>query len=147
MGISVLGFFSLLLALVEVSALQVGLLLAAMFGMHKYFRDKLPETRYLEFDFDSFDKKAFHDLTIRLAIIFCSSTIVIHMLFYIFINRNRYHFLYGTVLLILESAAIAVGLLLLLKLDWLRLAILTGLSAILYLLLKWILVGQLLYGI
>ena len=146
MGFSIWAFFSLLLALIETAALQVALAIGLMYGLHTYYRDKLTETRYGDFDFDTFEKAAFQQLVAKLAALFLSATIFFHMLYYLLIGRTRHHAIFSTTLFVLETAAIAAGLFFMFRLDRFRLAVLTLGCAIGYILLRAVVIGDLLWG-
>ena len=146
MGFSIWAFFSLLLALIETAALQVALAIGLMYGLHTYYRDKLTETRYGDFDFDTFDKGAFQQLVAKLAALFLSATILFHMLYYLLIGRTRHQIIFSITLFVLETAAIAGGLFFLFRLDRFRLVVLTVGCAIGYILLRLVVIGVLLWG-
>jgi hypothetical protein len=146
MGVTFLGFVSLLLALIAAAAVLVALALGLMFGLHKYYRDKLTDTHYGEFDFDAFTKDAFNQLVIKLATLFVAATFFIHMLYYLLINRTRHRSLMSVTLFVLETAAIAAGLFFLFRLDRFRLAVLTTGCAIGYILLRLLVIRGLIYG-
>lgn len=146
MGLSFWGFFSLLLALIETAVLQVALILGLMFGLHKFYRDKLSGTHYGDFDFDTFDKLAFQQVVLKLGVLFGTVTILWHMLYYVLINRTRHPNVFSITLFVLETAAIAAGLFFLFRLDRFRLVVLTLGCAIGYILLRLIIIGGLIYG-
>ena len=129
---SVLGFIILFFALIVTGAAQAALALGVMYGMHKLILEKLAEPNYLEFSFDNFQKPAFQELLVRLAVIFLVPTLVLHLLIYACVSW--YYFVYYRallclILLVLESGAIAAGFHFLFKLDRFRLAVLTASSA------------------
>lgn len=134
-----LGLPILILILVVVGAAQIAVTMGVMFAMHKYMRDRLPDTLYGQFDFDNFQKPAFQDLLIRLAVVLAGATLVIHLLDYVLVGGEirRYRFTVRFFLFLFETGAITSGLYYLFKLDWLRLAILAGANAIFYLFILW----------
>jgi len=146
MGFTVLGFISLLLALIEMSAFQVALLLAVMFAMHKKLRPRLSTATYGTFDFDAFEKGAFTELVIRLVLTYAPVTILLHMSYYVLVGRTRHPFFFGVGLFAIESVLVTCALRTFFKLDTFRLVILSSFSAVVYLALKFFLVGRLLYG-
>lgn len=140
--LDVLGFGILFVVLLVVAALQSGAAVGIMWLMHKHMRDKLTETTYNQFDFDSFQKTTFQDLLIRLGIMFGAATVVIHLLDFVLVGTliRKYTFLVCFVLFLLETGAIAAGFHFLFRLDKLRLGVLTAGSALFYLLCLWYLV-------
>ncbi|HEY4329562.1 MAG TPA: hypothetical protein VGN88_07490 [Phycisphaerae bacterium] len=133
------GLIVLVIVLIVVAAMQTGALLGIMFGLHKLYPDKLTETRYLEFDFDNFQKPAFQELVFKLAILFLSVTFALHMLDYLIIGAyiRKYRMIVCFTLFVLESSAIGTGLFMILKLDRFRLLVLTAGSAIFYMICLW----------
>jgi hypothetical protein len=144
MGFDLLGTVILFFALILVAALQVGAALGVMYGMHKLYPDKLTETTYGSFDFDNFQRPAFQELLVKLAMVYLPPTMLFHMLDYFLVGTyiNRYLILVSLVLFILESAAIGVVMFILFQLDRFRLTVLTVSSAIFYLFCLWYLAGK-----
>jgi hypothetical protein len=132
-----LGLAMIVIALLGIVALQVGLAMVVMFAMNKLIPDKLTETTYGDFDFDSFQKPAFQNFVVRLAVIFGGTTLLLHLLIYLIISREilKHWGLWTLLLLVLETAGIFLGLRLVFRLDNFRLAVITAASAIIYLLL------------
>jgi len=131
------GLILLIIALVVIGAIQTAVSVGVMWGMHKKLADKFPETNYGHFDFENFQKLAFKDMITRLAIIFVGATVVLHVLYFMFIGRSRYAFAWSTLLFLLEAAAITAGLFFMYRLDPLRLAIIAGTSSLFYLICLW----------
>jgi len=133
------GPLVLLVMLPVIGAVQGGIALGAMYLMHTKMRDKLTETTYGRFDFDNFQKIAFQDLLVRLAIIFIGTTFVLHFLDYFLVGAEirRYRGLVRCFLFILETGAITAGLSYMFRLDRLRLMVLAGVSAVVYLFFLW----------
>ncbi len=139
LNLDLLGFGVLLLMLVVMSAIQAVAALGIMWAMHKYWREKLTETTYGEFDFDNFQKPLLQDLLLRLAIMFAVPTILLHLLEFLFIGVmiNRHRAIVCMVLFVLETAAIFAGFHFVFRLDKFRLLVLTGGSALFYLFWLW----------
>jgi hypothetical protein len=138
MSFDLLGLVVLFVSLLVAVVIQAGLALAAMYAMHRYFPDHLPEKTYHQFDFDTFQMTAFTEMLTRLITIFLGPTLVLHLFVFVFVGFSgvrRHYLLVGFSLFVLEVAAIAAGLYFLLRLDRVRLSILTALSAVVYLLL------------
>ena len=133
MHFDLLGFIVLFFALIVVSLIQAGLALGAMYAMHKYWEQKLTEKLYAGFDFDNFQKAAFQEMVTRLVLVFFTTTMVLHLLYYLLIGRSRYEKIFYLILFVLEMAGIVAGLQIVFKLDWLRLAVLGASSAFIYL--------------
>jgi hypothetical protein len=147
----ILGLIVVFFALIVIGVAQTGLTLGLMYGMHR-IRDNLPqmtETQYGEFDFDNFQKPAFQEMLVRLAILFIGTTLIVHMLEYFFVGKKIvYHRgLWILLMFVVESGAIGAGLWYLFKLDRFRLAVLTGGSAFFYFFFLWYLTsGKLLWS-
>ena len=136
---SILGPLVLLILLPFIGAVQGGVTLGVMYLIHTKMRSKLTQTNYGQFDFDNFQKATFQDLLVRLAIIFIGTTLVLHFLDYIFVGAEirRYRGLVRIVLFVLETGAITAGLYYMFRLDRLRLSILAGVNALVYLFFLW----------
>jgi hypothetical protein len=134
-----LGSIVLFIVLLVVGAIQTGVALGIMYGMHKLVPEKLTETKYGDFDFDSFQQPAFINLLVRLAIVFVGVTFVLHMADYFIVGYliNKYRLIVSLVLFVLETGAIAGGLHLVFRLDRFRWMVLTVGSAIFYLFCFW----------
>lgn len=138
MSFDPLGFVVLLVSLLVAVVVQAGLALAAMYAMHRYLGEELPEKTYVQFDFDSFQMPAFTEMLTRLILIFLGPTLVLHVLTFLFVSFyaiRRHAYVVGSVLFVLETGAIAAGFVYLMRLDRKRAGILTGVSAVVYLLL------------
>jgi len=90
---------------------------------------------YGSVDFNNFQISSLQELIIRLVVIFLPLTFILHILDYFIVGAyiNRYTFAVGFTLLLLETAGIAAGLALLLKLEMERLVLLTITGALVYL--------------
>jgi len=138
---SVWGAVTLFFALFRAALVQMGLVLGIMFVMHKWFSDEFPEKMYGEFEFESFDKPKFHQFIARVVLLIGGITLVLHMLIYVLqLRRTRYPWTVDFFLFIFEIAALTGGFYLLFKLDRLRLMVLSVANAIVYLLVRWILI-------
>src|SRR4051812_39249254 len=105
MPISYLDLFALIIALIATSTIQLGITLAAMFGMFKYMGRQIRDSNYGEFDFAAFDREKFNGMVMRLAGLFFASTIIIHVVYFLTINRTRFHVTFAVLLFVLEVAA------------------------------------------
>lgn len=135
----IIGAVVLFFVLIVIGIMQAGVALGVMYGMHKYYPDKLTETTYGQFDFDNYQLPAFQQLLIRLAVVFVGTTLVLHMLDYFFIGTliRKYRMIVCLVLFVLEVNAIGWGLYYLFNLDRFRLMVLTAASALFYILCLW----------
>ncbi len=138
------GLMVLLVALVLVSACLTAGLYGAMYAVHKYAGNRIPDHSYRNFDFDHVRKEQLSEFLVRIAAITFSATLVLHILefgavgFYI----RAYPWTITFALFILESAAIACGLIYILKLDRTRVVIFTSVAAALYICLYGIFIFQ-----
>ncbi len=109
-----------------------------------YAKEHVTEALYGQFDFNNFQRVTFNELVMRLAVMFLPLTLVLHMFDYLFVGRqiNRHPKLVGFLLFVLEVAGIAAGYFFVLRLEWIRAAILTAVSAILYFAILWYLAGR-----
>lgn len=138
MGFDLLGLLVLLVSLLVAVVVQAGLALAAMYGMHRFLNDQLPETGFLQLDFDNVQMPALTEVVTRLLIIFGGPTLVLHLMTFLFVSfeqLRRHHLRWGFLLFVFEVAAIAAGFHFLLRTDRVRTGILTAVSAVVYLLL------------
>jgi len=134
---NIIGLVILFVALLLEIVLFVGTTMAAMWGMNRVIPDKLTETTYGDFDFNSFQRVAFNNFLLRMFILFGGPILILHLLEYFLIFRDiiRHWYTIFFIMFVLMISAIAAGLYFMFRLDYLRLAILTGTSAVLYLIL------------
>ena len=147
MNIDLYGMLLLIAALILTVAVQVAAMLGIMWILHKVAADKMPDSNYLEFDFDNFQKPALIELLLKLAIVIAPATLILHLFVFLFcyLSVHRYPGLWGFSLTILESAAIAAGLFYVLKLDRFRIIVLSAGSALFYLIYYALFLRKLLY--
>jgi hypothetical protein len=145
------GLFVLLLVAIVASALLTAALFGVMYATHKFAADKFPDSSYENFDFNSITKPTLSEFLLRLAGAVFPATIVLVLLANIFFpplspHGFRRHYLLVSVLLwFLETAAIAVGLWKLLKLDPPRIGVFTAAASLLFLFLYWLFLYNNLY--
>ncbi len=134
-----LGAVVLFFTLLVVGAIQTGAALGIMYGMHRLAPEQLTETKYGDFDFDNFQKPAFINLLVRLAIVFVGVTFVLHMADFFIVGTliRKYRLIVSFVLFVLETGGIALALYLVFRLDKFRWLVLTVGSAIFYLFCLW----------
>jgi hypothetical protein len=133
------GLIVLFFTLLVIGVMQVAAALGIMYGMHKLVPEKLTQTKYCDFDFDSFYKPAFINLLARLAIIFVGVTFFLHMADFLIIGTliRKYRLLVCFTLFLLETGGLAAGLFLVFRLDRYRWMVLTASSAFFYLFCLW----------
>ena len=142
------GFFAgtivLVLALIVAASFQVAAIYGTMWCLHKYAGDKIHEHTYGQFDFNNFQKPQLSELLVRLAAIYFTPTILFHLLEYWIVGPyiKLYWAIVLLVLMVLETATVAVGLHFIIKLDRKRLIILTAASAVIYLLIYWLFISR-----
>jgi len=141
--VDVLGMIVLFFALIIVGLAQASIALGAMYAMYKLFPDKFPETTYGNFNFADFQKPAFIDLLVQLAVVFVGTTFALHYLDYFLVGSHingSWRMFIIFMLYLLEVGTLAGGLFLMFKLDALRLLAITGTSAFFHLFFLWYLV-------
>lgn len=144
MHLDIFGLLVLLFAAVVTSAFLTAALFGVMFAVHKLAAGKFPENNYENFDFDNITKPTLSEFLLRIAAAVFPATILLVLLANILFpplsphGFRRHYALVSLFLWILETAAIAVGLWKLLKLDPPRLAVFTAAASLLFLLLYWI---------
>ena len=100
-----------------------------------HLKQHVTSSVYGTLDFENFQLASLQELITRLAIIFLPLTFIIHVLDYLFVGRliNRYTFVVGFTLFLLEIAGIAAGFALVLKLEKERVILLTITGGLVYL--------------
>lgn len=141
------GLIVLLVALIVVSACLTAGLFGAMYALHTYGGDKIPDHKYRDFDFKHIRKEQLSDFIIRLACITFPPTLLLHVLEFLAVGVyiRAYPGTVTLALAILECAAIACGLFYILKLDRIRVAIFASITTLLYICLYGIFIFQYLH--
>jgi hypothetical protein len=129
------GLLVLLFALLLVACLQVGVMFAAMFLIHKYAASYVPATNYGLFNFNQIEKSHLIELLRGICLTIFPPTLGLHILEFVIVGIyfRACPALISFILFALETAAIAFGLRRFLKLDPRRTAILTAISSLIYL--------------
>ncbi len=144
MPVYLFGLAVVLFAAILASALLTAAIFGTMFAIHKFAADKFRERTYENFDFNNITKPTLSEFILRLAAAVFPATILLVLLVNILFpplspHGFRQHYLLVSIILwIFETAAIAVGLRKLLKLDPRRTAVFTAAASLVFLFLYWL---------
>jgi len=131
----VYGLIVLFFSLVIASALLTAAIFGAMFALHKYAAHQIPKRLYGTFDFDHIQKTQLSEFLVRIA-----ATMILHLLEFLTVGIyiRAYPALITVALVVLQAASMAIGFVLILKMDRKRAIVLTSIATAVYLLLYWI---------
>ena len=144
MPVYLFGLAVVLFAAILASAFLTAAIFGAMFAIHKFAAGKFRHHSYENFDFNNITKPTLSEFLLRVAAAVFPATVLLILLVSILFpplspQGFRQHYLMVSVILwILETAAIAVGLQKLLKLDRQRTAVLTAAASLVFLFLYWL---------